>query len=140
VGREDDRGSARLASAGFEIRIPARIEELRRLRHALTRWLEGQGTPSDVGADVALATHEAAANAVEHAYPREPGDLVVRAGHDDGVLVVIIADEGRWRPPSRTDQRGRGLTLMHNLMDSVQIDPSPSGTRVTLRREVHAAG
>lgn len=118
------------------MRIPARVEELRSLRHALTRWLAGQGTPPDVGADVALAAHEAATNAVEHAYRQEPGDLVVRASHDDVGVVVVVTDEGRWRPPGRTDQRGRGLTLMHHLMDGVEIDPSPSGTRVTLRRDV----
>jgi anti-sigma regulatory factor (Ser/Thr protein kinase) len=64
--------------------------------------------------------------------------VMVRARHDDGRLVVIVEDEGEWRPPSRTDQRGRGLALMHGLMDDVDIAPSDagSGTRVTLRRRV----
>jgi anti-sigma regulatory factor (Ser/Thr protein kinase) len=122
------------------MRIPARVDDLRSLRHALTGWLERQGTPPDVGGEVALAAHEAAANAVEHAYRRDPGDLVVRASREETQLVVVVADEGRWRPPGRTDQRGRGLTLMHRLMDGVEIDPSPSGTRVTLRRQVDPAG
>jgi anti-sigma regulatory factor (Ser/Thr protein kinase) len=104
------------------------------------RWLDGQGAPPEVGAEVALAVHEAAANAVEHAYPRGAGELMVRARHDDGRLVVVVEDEGDWRPPSRTDQRGRGLTLMHGLMDDVEIVPSGpgSGTQVTLRRRVAA--
>ena len=48
---------------------------------------------------------------------------------------------GEWRAPSRTDQRGRGLALMHGLMDDVEIAPSEagSGTRVTLRRRVEHA-
>jgi len=118
------------------MRIPARAEELRTVRHQLRRWLEGQGAQPDVGAEVTLATHEAAANAVEHAYLKEPGDLIVRASRDHGNLMVVVEDEGRWRPPGRTDQRGRGLTLMHSLMDDVEIAPSPSGTQVTLRRRV----
>jgi anti-sigma regulatory factor (Ser/Thr protein kinase) len=75
---------------------------------------------------------------VEHAYLRETGDVIVRARHDDGRLVVVVEDEGEWRAPSRTDQRGRGLALMHGLMDDVEIAPSGggSGTRVTLRRRV----
>ena len=54
--------------------------------------------------------------------------------------LVLVEDEGQWRPPSRTDQRGRGLALMHGLMDDVEIVPSGAGagTRVTLRRRVAA--
>jgi serine/threonine-protein kinase RsbW len=121
------------------MRIPARTEELQRIRQALGTWLGGRGAPPEVGAEVALAAHEAAANVVDHAYPRGSGELIVRARHDDGRLVVVVEDEGEWRAPSRTDQRGRGLALMHGLMDDVQIVPSEagSGTRVTLRRRVH---
>ena len=124
----------------FEMRTSAQAEELRGIRQALGTWLDGQGAPSDVGAEIALAVHEAAANAVEHAYPRGPGELIVRARRDDGRLVVVVEDEGEWRPPSRTDQRGRGLALMHGLMDDVEIVPSGAGagTRVTLRRRVAA--
>jgi serine/threonine-protein kinase RsbW len=135
VAQRQDR-----AADEFEMRIPAQAKELHRVRQALARWIDGRGAPSDVGAEVALAVHEAAANAVEHAYPRGTGELIVRARHDDGRLVVVVEDEGEWRPPSRTDQRGRGLLLMHGLMDDVEIVPSGpgSGTRVTLRRQVAA--
>jgi anti-sigma regulatory factor (Ser/Thr protein kinase) len=69
-----------------------------------------------------------------------PRHAQVPARHDDGRFVVVVGDEGDWRPPSRTDQRGRDLTLMHGLMDDVEIVPSGpgSGTRVTLRRRVGA--
>lgn len=125
----------------FAMRIPAEVEELQSIRQALGTWLEGQGATPEIRAEVALAVHEAAANVVEHAYPRGSGELIVRASHDNGRLVVIVEDEGEWRAPSRTDQRGRGLTLMHGLMDAVEIVPSEagSGTRVTLRRRVEHA-
>jgi serine/threonine-protein kinase RsbW len=136
VAQRQDR-----APGGFEMRIPAQAEELQSIRHALGTWLDGQGAPPEVAAEVALAVHEAAANAVEHAYPRGSGELVVRARNDNGRLVVVVEDEGEWRAPSRTDQRGRGLTLMNGLMDAVEIAPSEagSGTRVTLRRRVEHA-
>jgi serine/threonine-protein kinase RsbW len=68
----------------FELRIRAEAGGLQRVRHALGTWLEGQGATPEVGAEVSLAVQEAAANAVEHAYPRDAGDVIVRARHDDG--------------------------------------------------------
>jgi serine/threonine-protein kinase RsbW len=139
VAPEQDQGSARPVSTGlddFELRLPARAEELRNVRHALRAWLAGQGTPPDAAADLALAAHEAAANVVEHAYRDGAGDVIVRARRDDEELLVVVQDEGHWRSPSRTDQRGRGLTVMRRLVDEVVIVPSPSGTTVMMRRRV----
>ncbi len=123
---------------GFELRIRAQAEQLRHVRHELGSWLVGQGTAPEVSAEIALAAHEAAANVVEHAYPRDAGDLVVRADAVDGQVVVVVEDEGDWRAPSRTNQRGRGLALMHGLMDDVEITTAEdgSGTRVKLRRRI----
>jgi anti-sigma regulatory factor (Ser/Thr protein kinase) len=146
VAREGDRGPARSASqAGpkgcsddFALRLPARAEELRNVRHALQAWLAGQGSTSEVAADLILAVHEAAANVVDHAYPNG-GDVVVHAHRNDGSLFMVIKDRGRWRAPSRTDQRGRGLTVMRRLVDDVEIDPSASGTTVFLRHSMTSA-
>ena len=122
----------------FELRTRAQPEQLRIVRHELGSWLDGRGTAPEVRTEIALAVHEAAANVVEHAYPDGGGDLLVRARTDDSRVTVIVEDGGEWRPPSRTDQRGRGLTLMHGLMDDVEITSAEdgSGTRVTLRRRV----
>jgi serine/threonine-protein kinase RsbW len=120
----------------FELRLPARAEELRTIRHALGAWLAGQGAPPDVAADMALAAHEAAANVMEHAYPDGTGDVIVHARRVDDGFLVVVQDEGHWRTPGRTDQRGRGLTVMRSLVDDLAIVPSPSGTTVTLRRRV----
>jgi serine/threonine-protein kinase RsbW len=138
VAPEQDPGSARPSQGSdeFEFRIPARAEELRNVRHALAAWLAGQDAPPDVAADMALAAHEAAANVVEHAYPNGAGDVIVRARREDEGLLVVVQDEGHWRSPSRTDQRGRGLTVMRSLVDEVVIAPSPSGTTVFLRRRL----
>jgi serine/threonine-protein kinase RsbW len=141
VAQEGDRGPVRPASeAGptggsddFALRLPARAEELRNVRHALHAWLTGQGASPEVAADLTLAAHEAAANVVEHAYPNG-GDVIVRARRDHGSLLVVVQDQGHWRAPSRTDQRGRGLTVMRSLVDDVEIAPLTSGTTVFLRR------
>jgi phosphoserine phosphatase RsbU/P len=139
VAPEHDQGPARPVTTGsddFEVRLPARAEELRNVRHALSAWLAGQGAPPDAAADMALAAHEAAANVVEHAYRDDGGDVIVRAHRNGEELLVVVQDEGHWRTPSRTDQRGRGLTVMRSLVDEVVIVPSPSGTTVMLRRQV----
>ncbi|HMF05210.1 MAG TPA: ATP-binding protein [Acidimicrobiia bacterium] len=122
----------------FELRVRAEAEQLQHARHALQTWLGGHGTGPEVGAEIALAAHEAAANVVEHAYRGRAGELVLRARADDGQVTVVVEDEGDWRAPSRTDQRGRGLALMHGLMDDVTITAmeAGSGTRVTLRRRI----
>jgi serine/threonine-protein kinase RsbW len=132
VAPRHDQGPA------FELRIRAQAEQLQHVRHGLGSWLVGQGTAPEVSAEIALAAHEAAANAVEHAYTGGSGDLVVRARADDDRVTVVVEDDGQWRAPSRTDQRGRGLALMHGLMDDVEITAVEEGcgTRVTLRRRV----
>jgi serine/threonine-protein kinase RsbW len=133
VGQRSDRGP------DFELRIRARTEQLQHVRNALGAWVHAQGATPEVAAEIALAAHEAAANVVEHAYSGDAGELVVRArADDDGQVTVVVEDEGTWRAPSRTDQRGRGLALMHGLMDDVKITgvEDGAGTRVTLRRRV----
>jgi anti-anti-sigma factor len=84
---------------------------------------------------VMVAVGEACANAAEHAYRgAEPGPMAVRADVDvDGVLTVIVRDEGSWRPPDRDPgDRGRGLLIMRQLVDTVVLDERAEGTTVTL--------
>ena len=44
-----------------------------------------------------------------------------------------MTDHGQWRPP-RGENRGRGLPLMHTLMDEVDVRQTDEGTSVTLTR------
>jgi anti-sigma regulatory factor (Ser/Thr protein kinase) len=54
---------------GFELRTRAQAGHLQHLRHELGCWLDERGAAPEVGAEIALAVHEAAANVVEHAVP-----------------------------------------------------------------------
>ncbi|MDQ2680201.1 MAG: SpoIIE family protein phosphatase [Candidatus Eremiobacteraeota bacterium] len=80
-----------------------------------------------------VATGEAIANAVEHAYRGTvPG--LVRIGyalHPDRVSITV-EDYGRWRPFVQRAERGRGIELMHALTDGVQIKSSKSNTAISL--------
>jgi anti-sigma regulatory factor (Ser/Thr protein kinase) len=124
----------------FSVRIPARAQGLAALRRQLRAWLSGVGADGDDAADVLLACGEAAANAVEHAYPDVPGELAVqlRLGAQRE-LTIRIADEGRWRQVPAPGDRGRGLPLMRAVMDTVDVRSGEDGTVVTMRRRLAVA-
>jgi serine phosphatase RsbU (regulator of sigma subunit)/anti-sigma regulatory factor (Ser/Thr protein kinase) len=119
----------------LELRMSADPGALAAMRRALKRWLEGTGATRTEVNDVLVACGEAAANAVEHAYG--PGDATFElvATHAERQLEVTIRDEGRWRAP-RGENRGRGTALMNALVDSVDLESTPVGTTVVLRREL----
>ena len=52
-------------------------------------------------------------------------------------MFFVVFDRGRWRPAGDYRWRGRGIAIMRALVDDVQIEPSPSGTTVVLRRRLH---
>ena len=105
------------------------------IRRRLGAWLTGLGMGEQDRVGVMVAVGEACANAAEHAYRgSEAGPMSVSAKVDvDGVLTVTVRDEGTWRPPDRDPgDRGRGLLIMRQLVDTVTLDEQPRGTTVTL--------
>src|SRR5687768_14503696 len=116
--------------------LPAALPGVRR---QLGSWLTtvGMGEQDRIG--VMVAVGEACANAAEHAYRgAEPGPMAVSADVDvDGVLTVSVRDEGSWHPPERDPgDRGRGLLIMRQLVDTVLLDEAPLGTTVTLSQRL----
>lgn len=117
--------------------VPAQTAVASVVRERVTQWLAAQQWPENELHDVVMAVNEAVANAVDHAYAgRAPGDVsvdlrqVVEPGGRRAVVSVV--DEGRWRAPRADRYRGHGLTVMHGVMDSVQIAHDKAGTRVTM--------
>lgn len=80
-----------------------------------------------------MATGEAAANAIEHAGGTE--ELEIAAVIADGEVDITVRDRGRWREKT-TEGRGRGLMLIRELMDRVEVTPSDAGTTVRMRRRL----
>ena len=116
-------------------RWPAEAEALGGLRHLLRRWLSGRGAGADELYDITVAVQEAAANAVEHAYAPGPAAFTVEAEDSDGTITVVVTDRGRWRE-ARGEHRGRGLPLMRELMESVDVRQAGDGTSVVLQRKL----
>jgi serine/threonine-protein kinase RsbW len=120
----------------LHVRVPAVAGRLTGLRHALAEWAERVGlAPADREA-LTLASYEAMANSVEHAYSGQlEGVLDLRAERDEseGRVVVTVTDYGQWRPPpADPGVRGRGLPLIRGLTPDSKIRPSARGTTVSM--------
>ncbi|WP_245819599.1 ATP-binding protein [Rhodococcoides yunnanense] len=105
------------------------------LRIALSEWLTGLRIAPERVYDVVLATYEALANAVEHAYARDkPGtlDLHAQCSPDTGWVEVTVCDRGEWYVHAPDSTRGRGVPLMHALADSTAVTSDHDGTVVRL--------
>ena len=121
----------------LDLRFPARPENLAEVRRALRRWLRSVGASDEDVLVLTLAVGEASANAVEHAYAPTAATYGLSASLDDGTVRVVVSDAGRWRRP-RGQNRGRGLTIMDNAMDDVQVQPAAGGTEIVMLRRLRA--
>jgi serine phosphatase RsbU (regulator of sigma subunit)/anti-sigma regulatory factor (Ser/Thr protein kinase) len=119
-------------------RWPAEKEALVGVRHVLRRWLRAHGATEDETFDITVASQEACANAVEHAYGPGRRTFELEATLSDGRVRVIVRDQGSWRPP-RGAHRGRGLPLMRALMEHVDVQHTDEGTIVVLERSIGRA-
>jgi anti-sigma regulatory factor (Ser/Thr protein kinase) len=111
---------------------PVALAEIRRRLHA---WLSQSGAAEEDAYDIVLATCEAAANAVEHAYGPADAKFRVRARLEAGEVTVEVHDRGAWRD-QRDPLRGRGLAVMRELMHDVSVNSDDEGTNVRLRRRL----
>jgi anti-sigma regulatory factor (Ser/Thr protein kinase) len=118
----------------MDIRLDGGETSLRNAREALRLWLVGaEITEMDVH-DIVLAAWEAIANASEHSLS-ETG-FRLQAQLVDEAVRVVVEDDGTWLTPAVRADRGRGLQLMRSLMSSVEVEPGPHGTRVTLEKRL----
>ena len=85
-------------------------------------------------AAVVLATHEAVANAIQHA--GGPGHVLVRGESGSEGVVIEVSDDGHWKPPDdpQSEDRGRGLTLIRSLVSDAQIKTGTRGTTVRIHQ------
>jgi anti-sigma regulatory factor (Ser/Thr protein kinase) len=115
--------------------IEAHPNRLAEVRRRLTAWLTAHGASGAEANDIVLAAHEAAMNAIEHAYGPGDAEISVSAVLGESGVEITVHDAGRWRE-SRSEQRGRGRSIMSALMDDVSVDTGPTGSTVRLRRRL----
>jgi serine/threonine-protein kinase RsbW len=79
----------------------------------MRQWLSTLHLDADLECDIVLASYEALANAVEHAYPvRDESatvDLEETYSRDDRYLKVRVADRGYWCDAA--DEKGPAVTV-----------------------------
>jgi anti-sigma regulatory factor (Ser/Thr protein kinase) len=135
-------GAETRGPAPLRIRLPAIPASLAVIRAHLRTWLPSAAVSPATAAEVLLAVGEAASNAVEHAVRGAARDVIVEvtARATNTGLALTVRDNGRWhaRPPTAPGQRGHGSRLMRALVDTVTITPTPQGTTVEMRKELHS--
>lgn len=83
------------------------------------------------------------ANIVDHAYTDNldgPGAVRLTARRSHDVVLITIADDGRWRAATGEPHRGRGLPLIRLLVQNVHLTHTPTGTVMYLRTALSPAG
>lgn len=126
--------------APLQVHLPAAPAALVQVRRALRQWLARAGVADEVADALQVAVGEACANAVDHAHPPgRTGAMEVTVTADGDEVTARVADDGSWRTPDRDPgDRGRGLLIMQQLLESVDVRRGPEGTTVVLRARARA--
>lgn len=125
------------------LRLPRDALSVPVIRHLVRYALTEVGVLDNVSDDIELALAEACANVLRHSGPGDSYDVsvtigpefceirVIDIGHGfDHVSIMGTADLGT---PDLNAERGRGLGLMHALVDHVELRSEPeAGTLVRL--------
>ena len=115
----------------FHFDLPIDAALLATLRHTLSAWLENSELEGLSRDDLVLATHEAAANAIEHAGASDP--VWVDAFVLDGEIIIEVHDTGHWKDDQQVSElRGRGLSLVSMLVNDVEVLRDSGGTTLRL--------
>ena len=119
----------------LQIQVRAVAGEVSGIRHAVLAAARASGRTAAELTDIGLATTEACANVVAHAYADSaPGLMFVETSLIDGEFVVVVCDEGGGIAP-RADSPGLGfgLALIARLTHRMEIGSNGrGGAKVTM--------
>jgi anti-sigma regulatory factor (Ser/Thr protein kinase) len=118
----------------LELRLPAADDSLSAMRRSLARWLRAAGASDQESYELLVACGEACANAIAHAYGAADAEYLVTARHGGGDVELVIRDFGRWREPRAKGTRG--LRLMAELTEDMDVERGKDGTTVRMRRRL----
>lgn len=119
----------------FETSLSLDLFLLRGLRRELAAWLARIHVVGEVRDEIILATHEAAANAIEHA--QRGSEVTLRGVRDANKVIIVVTNSGSWTEPRSLDEmQGRGLTLIKQLMSDLEIQAKSQRTVVRMRKDL----
>jgi len=118
----------------FKLSLPARSENLGRVRRAVSDFAASLGLDQQAIGDLRLAVNEACSNVVRHAYDQDDaGAMKVEARPIGGYLVVIVRDNGRGLSRASSDPgTGLGLRVASAVSNSFEVRQKTAGTEVRL--------
>jgi len=117
------------------LRLPCDVASLPLVRGIAEQTLNAVGVAPDSRYDIAAALTEACGNAIRHATARDYAVMLAVTGEACTVEVsdegVGFAATGTPAQPSPNALTGRGLYIIGQLADHVEVDATPGrGTRV----------
>jgi serine phosphatase RsbU (regulator of sigma subunit)/FixJ family two-component response regulator/anti-sigma regulatory factor (Ser/Thr protein kinase) len=122
------------SSEVLDLTLPAEPHSVPTARLRLRSWLSEGGASAEEILDITIAANEACTNAVEHAYgPARGATFRLLAKRSQEALELRVSDAGAWRQPRGTG-RGRGIGVIGELMDELEIDRTPTGTTVAMTK------
>lgn len=140
VGNELDDGSSRAFQVTLSLLLPRDRLSVPVTRHLIHAGMQAVGVVPDDAADVELAVTEACTNVIDHAGPGDAYDVSVTIG--SAACHIRVVDVGRGfdhgalstsAMASGDAEHGRGVALMHALVDQVHFESEPErGTVVHL--------
>ncbi len=139
------------AISGNSITVPSDLKYLVDVDNFVEAFLRDWGLNESTVADIAISVSELVNNAVEHGNATK-----VSADDDRAVKVTVrkianavkisVADRGHGFDPTEIDDpladenllkaAGRGIFIVRNLMDEVDVKTTPDGTVVTITKNV----
>ncbi len=141
-----------LRSGEIQITIPADLRYLNIVGTAVHAYLERtdgvvEEHIDDLVYNIQLAVHEVCTNIIEHAYQfdsNKPVQLSFYISRSENVLEVVLRDQGNQFDPAAVvapklgtaQERGLGLFLVHELMDSVDYFHDGIWNRWTLVKKL----
>ncbi len=132
---------------GDTIVIPSDQEFLSDIDSFVEGTLRGLGIAESVVADIAISVSELVNNAIVHGnkFTREK-KVTVKLAHGNGSLTVSVTDQGTGFDPGHVPdplaqenllkEVGRGIFIVRQLMDKVEITASPRGTTIAITKSI----
>ena len=140
--RNGVRGLRSRRRPALDLRFRATIDAVPVARHSLGRWLEELKVDRNTREELALVVTELVTNAVE-ASPGPQHEVILQVECERDRIALHVTDEGsgfdqqqQTEPPEPTAVRGRGLPIVHALMDDVTIDRHENRTLVRTTRSL----
>lgn len=133
--------------SGNRITIPSNHEFLPDVDMFIEGILRGFGAAESVIADIAISVSELVNNAIAHGNAGDDSKKVtVEISRSSEVVSISVNDQGSGFNPNELDdplaeenlmkEVGRGIFIVKSLMDSVNIKPSPSGTKIIMTKSI----